>query len=99
MAKLVQAFLYKGALPTELKAAIGLRIAQINGSPYVAAHTLRVLRAARTTATRLAAGLSKGDGATLQPREALALKHIDALTRDVNGVIAGRVRGHAQRFQ
>ena len=44
MAKLVQAFLYKGTLPTELKAAIGLRIAQINGSPYVAAHALRVLR-------------------------------------------------------
>ena len=43
MAKLARRFLYKGALPTELKAAMGLRIAQINGSPYVAAHVLRVL--------------------------------------------------------
>lgn len=85
MAKLVQTFLYKGALPTELKAAIGLRIAQINGSPYVAAHALRVL-SSTDDGKRLAAAVSKGDGATLQPREALALKHIDALTRDVNGV-------------
>ena len=85
MAKLVQAFLYKGTLPTELKAAIGLRIAQINGSPYVAAHTLRVLRGS-ADGDRLSAGLSKGAIDTLQPWEQVALKHIEALTRDVNGV-------------
>jgi AhpD family alkylhydroperoxidase len=85
MAKLVQTFIYKGALPTELKAAIGLRIAQINGSPYVAAHALRVLRGS-DEGERLAAALSKGTLDSLQPKEQLALKHIDALTRDVNGV-------------
>ena len=68
MAKLVQAFLYKGTLPTELKAAMGLRIAQINGSPYVAAHTLRVLRGS-ADGDRLSAGLSKGAIDALQPRE------------------------------
>jgi AhpD family alkylhydroperoxidase len=85
MAKLVQTFFYKGALPTELKAAIGLRIAQINGSPYVAAHTLRVLRGT-DDGERLSVVLSKGALDALQPREHLALKYIDALTRDVNGV-------------
>jgi AhpD family alkylhydroperoxidase len=85
MAKLVQTFLYKGALPTELKAAIGLRIAQIDGSPYVAAHALRVLRSS-DDGRRLSAAASKNASDTLQPREQLALKHIDMLTRDVNGV-------------
>jgi AhpD family alkylhydroperoxidase len=44
MAALPDAVLFKGTVAPEIKAAMGLRIAQVNGSPYVAAHMLRVLR-------------------------------------------------------
>ena len=55
MAELVHAILYRGALPTEVKAAMGLRMAQKNGSPYVAAHAIRALKASDRGAALLAA--------------------------------------------
>ena len=47
MAALPDAVLFKGTLAPEIKAAMGLRIAQVNGSPYVAAHMLRRAQGAR----------------------------------------------------
>ena len=44
MAALADAVLFKGTIAPQVKAAMGLRIAQVNGSPYVAAHMLRVLK-------------------------------------------------------
>ncbi len=85
MANLVRTFFYKGALPTELKAAIGLKIAQVHTSPYVAAHALRVLRGS-PDGDRLSAALTAGSLHTLRPQEQLALKYTEALTRNVNGV-------------
>jgi AhpD family alkylhydroperoxidase len=85
MAALVSTFLYKGAVPSELKAAIGLRIAQVNNSPYVAAHVSRVLKAS-PDGERLATALASGNLESLRPYEQVALRHTEALTRNVNGV-------------
>lgn len=52
LAEAVQAFLYRGTLPTGMKAAMGVRIAQVNDSPYVAAHIARVLRGPRIAARK-----------------------------------------------
>ena len=62
----------------------------------MAAHALRYCKQ-HGRRQRLAAAVSEGDGATLQPREALALKHIDASPRRERR-IAGRVRGTRSAF-
>jgi AhpD family alkylhydroperoxidase len=89
LATLVHAVLYRGMLPTETKAAMGLRIAQVNASPYVAAHMLRVLRATahgRELITALDAP-TLGSLAAAAPAQALAVRYADALTRSVHGVL------------
>src|SRR5262245_35510797 len=42
-ARLLKTVLYSGAIRPEIKMAMGLRTAQLNGSPYVAAHLQRFL--------------------------------------------------------
>jgi alkylhydroperoxidase family enzyme len=85
MARLVRAVHYAGKLAPETKAAMGLRVAQVYGSPYVAAHEQRVLR--RTEAGRkLLDTVKAGDEKVLSERERLALTYAELLTRDVNGV-------------
>ena len=85
MAALADAVLFKGTLAPEIKAAMGLRIAQVNGSPYVAAHMLRVLkgheRGSVIRSAMEASGLTR-----LSTREQLALRYAELLTRSVNGV-------------
>ena len=81
-ARAVEAFLFRGALPTELKAAMGLRIAQVNGSPYVAAHMQRLLRAGPHGREILRAA-GTNTLATLSPDERLALTYAESLTRSV----------------
>lgn len=84
-AQLVSTFIYSGAVAPEVKAAMGLRIAQITGSPYVAAHMRRVLIASARGQTLLSK--IKIDNLTRLPHaDQLALSYAEALTRDVNGV-------------
>ncbi len=84
-AHLVPTFIYGGAVTSEVKAAMGLRVAQINGSPYVAAHMQRVLAASERGRTLL--GTIKTDKlASLPHADQLALSYAETLTRDVNGV-------------
>jgi AhpD family alkylhydroperoxidase len=85
MADLVRTFVYGGSLPSEVRAAMGLRIAQINGSPYVAAHMERVLRSSERGRALLAAANS-GSAAALSEPERMALEYGESLTRSVHGV-------------
>lgn len=85
MAELVHAILYRGALSTELKAAMGLRMAQIARSPYVAAHAIRALRASDTGKAFLAALEGEALG-TLRDDDRLAVTYAEQLTGNVHGV-------------
>lgn len=85
MAALPDAVLFKGTLPPALKAAMGLRIAQVNGSPYVAAHMLRVLKGNERGAV-LRSALEANGLTRLSSGEQLALRYAELLTRSVNGV-------------
>jgi AhpD family alkylhydroperoxidase len=88
LAEAVYAFLYRGTLPTGIKAAMGVRIAQVNDSPYVAAHMARVLRASSDRGSKALAALdgaaSRDDG--LNEPERLAVRYAEQLTRNVHGV-------------
>jgi AhpD family alkylhydroperoxidase len=88
LAEALYAFLYRGTLPTGMKAAMGVRIAQVNDSPYVAAHMARVLRASSGRGSKALAALdgpaSRDDG--LNEPERLAVRYAEQLTRNVHGV-------------
>jgi AhpD family alkylhydroperoxidase len=84
-ADLVEAVLHRGALPGELKAAMGLRIAQINHSPYVAAHMRRALDAS-SPGKGLISALASNSFSTLDASARLGLTYADSLTRSVHGV-------------
>lgn len=83
MAALPDAVLFKGTLAPELKAAMGLRIAQVNGSPYVAVHMLRVLKGKDRGAV-LRSALDANAPTRLSSSEQLALRYAELLTRSVN---------------
>lgn len=84
-AHLISTFIYSGAVAPEVKAAMGLRIAQITGSPYVAAHMRRVLTASERGQTLLSK-IKIDNLAALPHADQLALSYAETLTRDVNGV-------------
>jgi AhpD family alkylhydroperoxidase len=95
MAELVHAVLWRGVLPTDVKAAMGLRIAAINGSPYVAAHMARLLRAT-ASGRALLDTLTAGSEPDIATPAGLAVRYADLLTRDIHGVTDpefARVRG------
>jgi AhpD family alkylhydroperoxidase len=86
MAHLFKTFISDGALPSETKLAMALRIAQVNSSPYTAAHVERLLRATERGKIVLAALKSNQTG-TLTAAEQRALawaeessQHVDALS-------------------
>jgi AhpD family alkylhydroperoxidase len=85
LGRLVHAVLYRGALPTETKAAMGLRVAQLTGSPYLAAHAARVLRGSERGRV-LAGALGSRALAEVSEAERLAVKYAEFLTRSVHGV-------------
>lgn len=85
LAAMVHAVLYRGALSTETKAAMALRIAQVNGSPYVAAHAMRALRASSAGHAALLV-LSSGALGRLSPPDRAAVSYAESLTRDIHGV-------------
>lgn len=77
MAKLVRTVLVRGAVQPEIKLAMGLKIAQLDGSPYVAAHLSRLLKTSET-GRRLAKAVA-GDKVELATAEAAALSFAAAL--------------------
>lgn len=85
MAALPDAVLFKGTLAPEIKAAMGLRIAQVNGSPYVAAHMLRVLKGKDRGAV-IRSAMEANTLTRLSTAEQLAIRYAELLTRSVNGV-------------
>jgi AhpD family alkylhydroperoxidase len=82
---LVEAVLYRGALSTETKAAMGLRVAQVNASPYVAAHMMRLLRAS-DSGRRLLTAIERADLRGVDRADALAVDYAEALSREVHAV-------------
>jgi AhpD family alkylhydroperoxidase len=85
MASLVDAVVFQGAVAPALKAAMGVRVAQVNGSPYVAAHLVRVLRGSDRGQVLLSA-LQRDALARLTWVEQLGVRYADLLTRSVHGV-------------
>jgi AhpD family alkylhydroperoxidase len=83
MAALPEAMLFKGTLAPELKAAMGVRIAQVNGSPYVAAHMVRVLKG-HERGKVLYSALEANALTRLTTNEQRALRYAELLTRTVN---------------
>ena len=83
MAALPDAVLFKGTVAPEIKAAMGLRIAQVNGSPYVAAHMLRVLKG-HDRGGVLRSAMDGSTGSRLSTSEQVALRYAEILTRTVN---------------
>ncbi len=84
-ASLLQTFTFGGTVRPETKLAMGLRIAQVNRSPYVAAHLMRLLRATGR-GSELLARLRSGAASGVAADERLALRYAELLTRDVHGI-------------
>jgi AhpD family alkylhydroperoxidase len=85
MERLFRAALFTGSLDAEQKMAMGLRIAQLLNSPYVAVHTRRLLQASNHGRELLDA-LSGNRLDSLPPADRLALQYAELLTGDVHGV-------------
>jgi AhpD family alkylhydroperoxidase len=85
MADMVRAVLFEGTVASSTRAAMGLRIAQIVRSPYVAAHMVRVLaNSPEESAWRGFFRTGKATG--LSPRQQQAIAYAESLTRDIHGV-------------
>lgn len=85
LAGVVPAVLFTGRLATPTKLAMALRIAQLQDSPYVAAHMERLLRAT-PSGLALAERLRTGRTQDLPAADRLALRYADLLTADIHGV-------------
>ena len=87
-AHLFKTVLYGGTISPDIKAAMGLKIAQECGSPYLAAHLTRILKA--TEKGRALLSLSaNGEPKHSEPKadaERLALRYATTLTKAVHGV-------------
>lgn len=84
-AQLFKTFISGGTVAPETKMALGLRIAQVNGSPYVAAHVIRLLRENQRGADLLAA-LRAENLTGMKSAEQRALRYAELLTRDAHGI-------------
>jgi AhpD family alkylhydroperoxidase len=78
-------YLHGGTIAPEIKIAMGLRIAQLHGSPYVATHMQRLLGATPRGAQMLEK-IRNEKLDQLSPAEALAIRYASLLTMDVHGV-------------
>ncbi len=76
-------YLYGGTIAPETKMAMGLRIAQIYGSPYPAIHLQRLLRAS-SNGQKVLAALNVNELAALNASEQAALRYAELLTRDIS---------------
>ncbi len=84
-AHLTRTILLGGAVEPEVKMAMGLRMAQMHDSPYVAAHMERFLRSTEHGQTLLAA-IKSGKLDSLTTSDRLALTYAEELTQGVHGV-------------
>jgi uncharacterized peroxidase-related enzyme len=82
-AHLFKAVLYGGTVAPETKAAMGLRIAKANGSDYLAAHLLRILK---TTEKGRALLAMAAESQSTDEKTRVALRYATDLTRAVHGV-------------
>jgi AhpD family alkylhydroperoxidase len=83
-AHLIKTFVYDGTLAPETKLGMALRVAQINNSPYTAAHVQRMLRTSERGKSVLAA-IKASRFSSLPVADGDALRYAEALTRDVHG--------------
>jgi len=81
----VRAFLYGGLVQPEIKLGMGLRVAQFNSNPYLAAHAVRFLRSTEE-GKKLLAAISAEKTAALPIEQRLALKYADELSPEFGGV-------------
>jgi AhpD family alkylhydroperoxidase len=84
-AHVMKTLLYGGDIEPEVKLGMGLRMAQMHGSPYVVAHMERYLRTTDRGREILTA-IQSGNFEPLQPADRLALQYAEGLTRGVHGV-------------
>ena len=85
LAGVMKAFLFEGTVEPETKLAMALRMAQVNGSPYTAAHVVRLLRATDRGQVLLTA-LKSGRLDSLSAADQRAIEYSDALTKEVHGL-------------
>lgn len=84
-AQLFKTMVYGGTVAPETKAAMGLRIAQVNNSPYVAAHSMRLLKASERGAAMFEC--IKNDKLNdLTAADQTAQRYAELLTRDIHGI-------------
>jgi len=84
-AHLTKTILLGGTVEPEIKMAMGLRMSQMHGSPYVAAHMERLLRATERGQAMLAT-IKSGNLDSMSTADHLALTYAEELTQDVHGV-------------
>jgi len=80
-----RSMLFDGAIEPEVKMALGLRVAQVNASPYVAAHLSRLLDGTER-GRLLLTQLKSGSLDRMRPADRLAVHYGEALSRDVHGI-------------
>ncbi len=86
MSDLFDAIVYQGAIEPEVKLAMALRVAQIYGSPYLAIHAERLLRASESGRALLQQIDRPISSAQASSAESLALEYVEKLTKGVHGV-------------
>ncbi len=96
-ANLLRTFIFGGTVNPQTKLAMGLRISQVNGSPYVAVHLARLLRAMPDGADRLTA-LRNSRDTGLPVSDQLAIRYAELLTRDIHGISDRQFAATRQHF-
>jgi alkylhydroperoxidase family enzyme len=85
VAHLMRVVLYSGSVRPETKMAIGIRVAQLNNSPYVAAYLEHILRATTggtSTLTSLRSGIEVG----LLEEDRMALRYATEVSANASGI-------------
>jgi len=85
VAHLMRVVFYSGSVRPETKMAMGIRVAQLDNSPYVAAYLEHMLRATGAGASTLAK-LRSGDEAGLSQEETMALRYATAVSTNASGI-------------
>jgi len=96
-ANLLRTFIFGGTVNPQTKLAMGLRISQVNASPYVAVHLARLLRAMPDGADRLTA-LRNSRETGLPVSDQLAIRYAELLTRDIHGISDRQFAATRQHF-
>lgn len=94
LAHLYCSVLLEGTIPRARKMGMGIRVAQITGSPYTVAHLERLLRSTDGGPQILSKLQKAGAGRSgdAESAETIALDYAEWLTRDIGGVTDERFR-------